>query len=294
MPKRNYRKRQESDEDENEDTDLNAVFEETKELQKFRKRPKGVSAAGLALGENVSEEDKLAPDPFKLKTGGLVTLKQLDDATQLHDDADEVMKRLSSTFSAETNKREDEERMLKYIEEEMKKKKKGVTEVKEKLSDYEAKIEAMYKVPEHLEARSKSTSEDMLSNQMLSGIPEVDLGLEAKFKNIEATELAKRKILEEECKKKKEDTSFVAANVAANYTHQSLRFNKARGSRVSKAADQSKRPEAPVYVPVVGEHDNPEYRPMVSMETSKRKTDKTQIATDDFHFDKYKKKARKY
>ena len=30
---------------------------------------------------------------------------------RLQDDADEVMKRLSSTFSAETNKREDEERM---------------------------------------------------------------------------------------------------------------------------------------------------------------------------------------
>lgn len=60
-------------------------------------------------------------------------------------------------------------------------------------------------------------SEDMLSNQMLSGIPEVDLGLEwtlnistvyifkihsyrAKFKNIEATELAKQKIIEEERK----------------------------------------------------------------------------------------------
>jgi len=47
-------------------------------------------------------------------------------------------------------------------------------------------------------------------------------------------------------------------------------------------------------VPVVGEHENPEYRPVVSMETSKKKTDNTQLATDDFHFDKYKKKARKY
>jgi len=62
----------------------------------------------------------------------------------------------------------------------------------------------------------------------------------AKFKNIEATELAKQKIIEEERKKyavhkcyvvvikvctcrKKEDTSFVGANMAANYTHQSLR-----------------------------------------------------------------------
>ena len=110
----------------------------------------------------------LQPDPFKLKSGGLVNLKQLDDPNQfssniihsllhylfvcrLHDDADEVMKRLSSTFSAETNKREDEERMsvkfiqsflpfmcscyrLKYIEEEMKKKK-GVTQTKEQMSE---------------------------------------------------------------------------------------------------------------------------------------------------------------
>ena len=30
------------------------------------------------------------------------------------------------------------------------------------------------------------------------------------------------------------------------------------------------------------------------METLKKKTDNTQLATDDFHFDKYKKKARKY
>ena len=35
---------------------------------------------------------------------------------RLHDDADEVMKRLSSTFSAETNKRDDEERMSVQLE----------------------------------------------------------------------------------------------------------------------------------------------------------------------------------
>jgi len=70
--------------------------------------------------------------------------------------------------------------------------------------------------------------------------------------------------------------------------------NKARGFRNSKAAEESKRPEALVYVPLVREHENPEYRPVVSMETSKKKTDNAQPATDDFHFDKYKKKARKY
>ena len=37
----------------------------------------------------------------------------------------------------------------------------------------------------------------MLSAQMLSGIPEVDLGIESKIQNIERTEKAKRKLIEE-------------------------------------------------------------------------------------------------
>ncbi len=36
----------------------------------------------------------------------------------------------------------------------------------------------MYKLPERIDVKSKSKTEDMLSNQMLSGIPEIDLGLE--------------------------------------------------------------------------------------------------------------------
>ena len=43
---------------------------------------------------------------------------------------------------------------------------------------YEQKIKALYQVPEHLQVKKKEQSEEMLSNQMLSGIPEVDLGLE--------------------------------------------------------------------------------------------------------------------
>ena len=43
---------------------------------------------------------------------------------------------------------------------------------------YEQKIKALYQVPDHLEVKKKEQSEEMLSNQMLSGIPEVDLGLE--------------------------------------------------------------------------------------------------------------------
>ena len=82
---------------------------------------------------------------------------------------------------------------------------------------YKAKVAALYALPEKLMAKENKRSEEMLSNQMLSGIPEVDLGLEwakkvfyinhiifvysAKFKNIEETELAKQKMIEERHKK---------------------------------------------------------------------------------------------
>jgi len=90
MPQRQYRRRKrdssvgeeeeqrstENQEDTGEDVSMK--LEETKELQRFRKRPVGVSAVGLAFGKKFTEEEKLAPDPFKLKTGGgLVDLKDL-------------------------------------------------------------------------------------------------------------------------------------------------------------------------------------------------------------------------
>jgi len=39
--------------------------------------------------------------------------------------------------------------------------------------------DALYELPDHINVQtSRKKTEDMLSNQMLSGIPEVDLGIE--------------------------------------------------------------------------------------------------------------------
>ncbi len=55
----------------------------------------------------------------------------------------------------------------------------GVKEKDEEISNYDAKIKALYQLPDRLKIESSRTkTEEMLSNQMLSGIPEVDLGLE--------------------------------------------------------------------------------------------------------------------
>ena len=64
-------------------------------------------------------------------------------------------------------------------------------------------------------------SEEMLSSQMLSGIPEVDLGIDEKIRNIEATDAAKRKAAEERLRRAKSGapSAFVPSNLAVNFKH---------------------------------------------------------------------------
>lgn len=101
--------------------------------------------------------------------------------------------------------------MLRYIEEQLKQRKNSKllsgsggdnddTYNDEKyLSPEEA---ALLSLPEHLRISSTVRSEEMLSNQMLNGIPEVDLGIDVKIKNIEATEAAKEKLIRDQKNKK--------------------------------------------------------------------------------------------
>lgn len=66
---------------------------------------------------------------------------------------------------------------MQYIEQEMSKKNAKAAEPE--VSGYEAKIKALYQLPDRLKVESNAKkTEEMLSNQMLSGIPEVDLGVE--------------------------------------------------------------------------------------------------------------------
>lgn len=68
-------------------------------------------------------------------------------------------------------------------------------------------------------------SEDMLSNQMLCGIPEVDLGVEAKMRNIEATEEAKQRLLQERLRQRQkravEDADLTPYNMSVNFVQHS-------------------------------------------------------------------------
>lgn len=66
---------------------------------------------------------------------------------------------------------------MKYIETELKKKK-GLLEAEEQKVKMKNAEDLLYELPENIRVNSAKKTEEMLSNQMLSGIPEVDLGIE--------------------------------------------------------------------------------------------------------------------
>lgn len=257
-----------------------------KTLQKHRKRQNGVSIVTLALGKKVVTEDEaLVTDPFKLKTGGMVHMKTLKSGTVKRiDDAYDTG--IGTQFSAETNKRDEDEEMMKYIEEQLSKRKGKVkvegevpaSEDSKYCSPEEAALQA---VPDYLRASSTHRSEEMLSNQMLSGIPEVDLGIDAKIRNIEATEEAKLKLLWERHSKKDGPSQFVPTNMAVNFV-QHNRFNIEDPEPPRRRERQM---EEKTKMVVVG--STPE-------DKVKRSRENGEKATDDYHYERFKKQFRRY
>merc|ERR1719192_619749 len=90
--------------------------------------------------------------------------------------------------------------MRKFIETEMSKMKgrPEVTEEEEPEPQFLAPEDAaLLSLPAHLTKSTFKKDQQMISAQMLTGIPEVDLGIDVKIQNIERTEKAKKKLLEE-------------------------------------------------------------------------------------------------
>ncbi|CAG8524199.1 8474_t:CDS:2 [Diversispora eburnea] len=191
--KRNYRRKLISSDDDDiskngDEKDVSEALEEIIELRKFRRRPLGIDAEKLSKGESKTKKKKKDEDPWKLTTGGIVVLNSTEDeerceVTQIlgyniyKENAGEKKIMLDS-FTKQTNALDVDKHMMAYIEEEMR--------------------------------------NVQLSTTMLTAIPEVDLGIDVRLKNIEKTEIAKRKLLEQRHTKPKEEKDvFEGSNFAA-------------------------------------------------------------------------------
>ncbi|XP_063287360.1 splicing factor C9orf78 homolog [Pelobates fuscus] len=285
---RSFRRRRNSSSEEEEDEaitkEVRMKLEEAKEVQNLRRRQNGVSAVALLVGEKSPEEATLADDPFKIKTGGMVDMKKIKDRGK-EKIGDEEDLNLGTSFSAETNRRDEDADMMKYIETELKKRK-GIVENEEKKVKAKSAEDCLYELPDSINVLSAKKTEEMLSNQMLSGIPEVDLGIEAKIKNIISTEEAKARLLaEQQNKKKDKQPSFVPTNMAVNYVQHNRFYQEDQNTPMRRHKEEPKaRPLR------VGDTEKPE----PERSPPNRKRPSNEKATDDYHYEKFKKMNRRY
>ena len=271
--------------DEGEDTsDIHRKLEESRKLQTLRSRPKGINATALAFGEvTVPLEQNSSSDAFKLSSGGLVELGDLHG--EIEEDTDDISRKISNNFAVETKQRDEDVNMIKYIEKEMSKRLGSCERDKAQQdvvgSTYENKLKELYAIPDSLQADKKLNSEEMLSNQILSGIPEFDLGMNEKFRNIQATEVAVRELVRQQLRQEETDTSLIPVNLATNFSEHLQCKQQESGRRGER--ERSKSSQVTV-LPGVGE---------AAVEKEDRKRQGQDRSSDDFHFDKFVKKSKR-
>ena len=290
-----------------EDFDREALIE-TMEKQRLRQRSAGISNITLAVGRKVTKAEEMAAkdaDPFKIKSGGLVDLhtarRRLDEENG--GGASEGKGRgsdklgtsdvVGTQFSKETKIRDEDEEMRKFIESEMEKRRgKSVNQDEVEENSYKSpEDKALLSLPEHLSKSTFTKNEEMLSSAMLSGIPEVDLGIEEKIRNIKATEDAK-KLQRERAERAARPSKFVPANLAVNFK-QTNRFSEGKEEDALQAKRTKSDPSVPASNPtvvtqrtvVVG--DEPEERRVSANSSGGAVTDPTK-ATDDATLAKFK------
>ncbi|KAH9392644.1 hypothetical protein TYRP_005729 [Tyrophagus putrescentiae] len=206
-PEKKLEQKADNDDDDDDDDSVDwSTLDEFRALKQARRRQAGKGINILEL----NHLDEASKGAAKKREGGLTDVRSL-----LASELD-----LGNTFSLETNRRDEDAELMKYVEEELAKRKQQqqqqqahpssdptnsqtVKPSPHQLSSDELMLAV---IPEHLIAvaasseQAKEKTEEMLSSQMLSGIPEIDLGVEERIRNIEKTDAARTKLLQERLK----------------------------------------------------------------------------------------------
>ena len=118
----------------------------------------------------------------------------------------EIVRHMNANFAKETNQRDEDAEMQKFIEDQLKKMRGNQDEPEgaasggdggggnEEGKKFKSPNDVIFDLPKHLLESGKKKQGDGFTEETLSGIPEVDLGIEERMRNIEETEKAKSSI----------------------------------------------------------------------------------------------------
>ncbi|KAF8915390.1 hepatocellular carcinoma-associated antigen 59-domain-containing protein [Mucidula mucida] len=240
------------------------------ELRKLRKSRQGIDVAKLNKGDMKKKRKRPAEDvdPGGLKKG---YVEDEDDDEEREAKARRAVR--SSNFTQQTNALDVDKHMMAYIEDNLKIRSRPREAEENKPIDPQ---EALYDLAGHLKvSQQKTTAEEgNVSNSisMLTAIPEVDLGMDARLKNIADTEKAKRVVAEE--RHEPQQTNNDEAHLAANRFYRPNLKSKSDADVMRDAKLQA-----------MG----------LSPSGSKpaKRNDKPQMATDEMVMERFKKHMRK-
>ncbi|CAB3408276.1 unnamed protein product [Caenorhabditis bovis] len=182
-------------EDENQDAESTRVAD-IRDLQKSRERKNGLTELECAVG---IQKAAALEDGIQMTTSGGMVMTSKKKAAM---EAASIEQGLREQFEKETMLRDEHEELRKYIDEGLKDAKRNNVEPSTTTTKFssmtaeERDIALLRQAAEKVKANREKTETELLSEHMLAGIPEVDLGISARITNILETEKKKRFLLE--------------------------------------------------------------------------------------------------
>ncbi|KAI0722708.1 hepatocellular carcinoma-associated antigen 59-domain-containing protein [Earliella scabrosa] len=239
------------------------------ELRKLRKAREGIDVAKLSKGD--IKKKRKRPKEGEEEVYGLRPGVATHDNDEEEEDAETKARKVvrANNFTQQTNALDVDKHMMAYIEENMKLRK-GAKEEKQEDDGPADPYAELFRLTDK---NKKKEEEGNVTNSlaMLTAIPEVDLGMDTRLKNIEETEKAKRLISEQRKERMKRDDEAHLA--AARFYRPNLKAKSdADIMRDAKLEAMGLRP------------DDHEYR---------RPSDRPQMATDEIVMERFKKRMRK-
>ncbi|THH33476.1 hypothetical protein EUX98_g708 [Antrodiella citrinella] len=258
---------------ESQEEDAKLDLSELIELRKLRRARLGIDATRLTKGDE--KKKKKRPRDEDVDQGGLQKGAEPDEDEDEAKEAELKARRSvrTSNFTQQTNTLDVDKHMMAYIEENMKLRRGTKEEEQKDEGPLDPYAELFRNAGKAKAANDKKDEEGNVTNSlaMLTAIPEVDLGMDARLKNIEETEKAKRAVAEERKQKKKSNgeehltaSRFYQPNLKAKSDADILRDAKLEAMGFP--------PEEPA------EH---------------RRHDRVQMATDEMVMERFKKRMRK-
>ncbi|TRM67908.1 hepatocellular carcinoma-associated antigen 59-domain-containing protein [Schizophyllum amplum] len=244
------------------------------ELRKLRKAHEGIDAKKLSQGDRKKRKRAAPEEQGGLRKGARVEPAE-DEETEEGKTAKARRVVRNNNFTQQTNTLDIDKHMMAYIEQNLTVRGRPQDPDDEQTQGPLDPQEALYKLSDRWMLTKQNAPEDgsvTNSMTMLTAIPEVDLGMDARLKNIEETEKAKRLIAEEKQGRKLTDEE--AHLVATRFYRPHLKTKSdADIMRDAKLEAMGMQPK--------------------DQERRRSGQDRPQMATDEMVMERFKKRMRK-